>query len=225
MGTLHLPVTNVSRVKNKIAVCGGAGSRSGTFLQFRGSCRNSMGHSPRLGITVFAAAWTMLAAAADAPVVDAVPPANSGGALDNPLARHTLGSLSATRDRPLFTPSRRPPPPPPVVVHAVEAAAPVPPPAIVLLGIVLEDDAPRALVRADGAKTVVRVQVGDEVGGWAVTAIEPRRLELSHDDRSASLELFTSATKGPARPVETRADVLARIRAQELMSDRSQRRR
>ena len=43
----------------------------------------------------------------------------------SPLAAQALDRLSATRERPLFSPTRRPPPPPPAVV-----AAPEPPPQI-----------------------------------------------------------------------------------------------
>src|SRR5215472_15125490 len=59
-------------------------------------------------------------------VADATPapaePAQSG----NPLWRIPLRQLSATRERPLFSPSGHLPPPPPV--HQVAAAPPPPPP-------------------------------------------------------------------------------------------------
>lgn len=46
------------------------------------------------------------------------------------------------------------------------------------------------MVRTDGSEKVVRARVGDEIGGWTVTQIEPRRLFLSKDDRSVSFSLF-----------------------------------
>jgi hypothetical protein len=120
----------------------------------------------------------------------------SSTALANPLASRTLEILSATRERPLFAPSRRAPPPPPSapVVRPVEVAE-VPPPSVVLLGIVTEGSEARAMVRTDGSDKVVRARLGDQIGGWKVTQIEPRRLVLSNDDRSVSFALF--ARMGP----------------------------
>jgi hypothetical protein len=117
--------------------------------------------------------------------------ADASGSVANPLAAHPLDQLSATRERPLFSPSRRPPPPPPpAVVQRVEPPRPVDPPSVVLIGIVAEGGEARALIRTESSSKVVRARLGDEVGSWTVTAIEPRRLTLSHDDRSVSFALF-----------------------------------
>src|SRR5260370_6901414 len=51
-----------------------------------------------------------------------------GAALPSPLAAQPLDRLSATRERPLFSPTRRPPPPPPPVVAAPAPPPPPPPP-------------------------------------------------------------------------------------------------
>jgi hypothetical protein len=119
--------------------------------------------------------------------------ADSSGSLANPLAARPLNQLSATRERPLFSPSRRPPPPPPPsVVQRVEPPKPIDPPNVMLIGIVSEEGEARALIRTDSSNKVVRARLGDEVGSWTVTAIEPRRLTLSHDDRSVSFALFAS---------------------------------
>ena len=127
--------------------------------------------------------------------------------LTNPLSSWSLDRLSATRERPLFAPSRRPPPPPPPppVARRIEAPPP-PPPNVVLLGIVTEEDGARAMVRADGSSKVVRARLGDEIGGWKVTLIEPRRLTLTSDDRSVSFALFArtgsknAAVRAPTEP-------------------------
>jgi hypothetical protein len=120
----------------------------------------------------------------------APPDPQSDATLANPLASWPLDRLSATRDRPLFAPSRRPPAPPPApVVRSVEAA-PAPPPSVVLLGIVTEANGARAMVRTDASDKVLRARLGDDIGGWKVTQIEPRRLVLSSDDRSVSFSLF-----------------------------------
>jgi hypothetical protein len=110
---------------------------------------------------------------------------------DNPLAAQSLERLSATRDRPLFSPSRRPvPPPPPPVEQAPAVAAPLPPPNVTLFGIVVDDEGARAIVRS-GSDKVDRVQIGDHIHGWTVSQIEGRRLVLSLDGRFATFTLFS----------------------------------
>jgi general secretion pathway protein N len=112
----------------------------------------------------------------------------------NPLWAVTLDQLPVTRDRPLFSPSRRPPPRP--QAPRVETVAAVPPPAarqppsVVLLGIVTDADGTWALIRAGGADKITPARLGDEIAGWKVSEIETRRLVLSSDDRSVSFALF-----------------------------------
>jgi hypothetical protein len=113
------------------------------------------------------------------------------GILANPLQAQLLDRLSATRDRPLFSPSRRPPPPPPPPVERVpEAAAPPPPPNVTLFGIVVDGDRARAIV-SSGTGKMARVQIGDDVGEWKVSQIEGRRLVLALDGRLATFTLFS----------------------------------
>ena len=110
-------------------------------------------------------------------------------ALGNPLQTLSLDRLSTTRDRPLFSSDRRPPaPPPPPVERAPEP--PPAPPDVALLGIVVDGERTRAIVRA-GTEKIERVQIGDDISGWKVSQIEGRRLLLSLDDRSATFTLFS----------------------------------
>jgi general secretion pathway protein N len=112
--------------------------------------------------------------------------------LSNPLEAQSLDRLSATRDRPLFSPSRRPPPPPPPVAELPAASAPPPPPPpnVRLFGIVIDGEGARAIVRS-GTEKVDRVQIGDNIGGWQVSQIEGRHLVLSLDGRFAKFTLFS----------------------------------
>jgi general secretion pathway protein N len=115
--------------------------------------------------------------------------------LDNPLAAQTLDRLSATRDRPLFSPTRRPPPPPPVArVEPAPPAPPPPPPNVVLIGVVMDSEETRAVVRA--TDKILRLQIGDDVGGWKVAQIDSRKLVLSLDDRFATFMLFANERNG-----------------------------
>jgi hypothetical protein len=111
-------------------------------------------------------------------------------ALVSPLAARPLDALPATRDRPLFSPSRRPPAPPPVVV--MPQAPPPSPPSVTLFGVVMDANEARAIVQAGSAKQVRRVRIGDDIDGWKVTQIEQRRLVLSLDGRVATFTMFGS---------------------------------
>jgi hypothetical protein len=146
--------------------------------------------------------------------------------LANPLAAQALDSLTATRERPLFSPSRRPPPPPPAAVQRT-APKPIDPPRIVLLGIVTEGGEARAVLRAGSSSKVVRARLGDDVGSWTVTQIEPRRLTLSHDDRTVTYALFAgnSAKNAAQRPPPAAAEVPVQTVAESRTNRRSGQRR
>lgn len=49
----------------------------------------------------------------------------------------------------------------------------------------------------------MRVRIGDDVGGWKVDRIEPRRLVLTLGERTVDFSLFSAAAKAvkPADPV------------------------
>lgn len=113
--------------------------------------------------------------------------------LANPLAAQPLDLLSATLDRPLFSPSRRPPPAPPSIVQApAPAALPSSPPTVVLLGVVMDGETARAVVRAGADKRLLRAQMGDDIDGWKVAQIDGRKVVLaSEDGRFATYRLFT----------------------------------
>jgi hypothetical protein len=153
---------------------------------------------------------TTLALALSAPAA-AQSAGEPGSGLANPLAGLSLEMLSATRDRPLFAPTRRPPapppppaepPPPPAVAEAPVQEPPPPPapppepPAVTLFGVVAEAGGARAIVRGP-ANENLRLRVGDKIGDWAVTQIDPRRIVLSLGDRSETFSLFN---KGPDKP-------------------------
>lgn len=125
-----------------------------------------------------------------------VPPAHAqtgpSAALDNPVAALSLDQLSATRDRPLFTPSRRAPQP--LIVSSVRPPAPppppTPPPKIELQGTILNADDSLAVVVSSADNQTMRLRLGDEVGGWKVIVIDQRKLVLAHDERVAEFTMF-----------------------------------
>lgn len=172
------------------------------------------------------AAWSF-ASASTLPAAEVAQtiPDSPNRALDNPLASFSLDRLQATRDRPLFAPSRRPPPLP-VARQVVEPVVILPPPNMVLFGIVADHTGARAVLRSGGSGKVIPARIGDEIEGWKVTQIEPRRLVLTDHDRSVSFALFAGRdANGPATsgPTIMPAHVAAETPVQE-MTDRRRRR-
>jgi len=139
--------------------------------------------------------WSLSAIAADVPTGTAAP---SDAAFVNPLAAHPIAAFAATRERPLFSPTRRPPPRPvaadaprPVAVPP-SPAPPSAPPSMALFGTIIGLNGARALIRTGDAPKIVEVAAGDEVGGWTVNRIDKRHLVLSLGERLATFELFGS---------------------------------
>ena len=154
------------------------------------------------------AAFAPKAEAASAPptegtVVDAVgfsgaPNARDPGAKSragNPLWTVPLSALSATRDRPLFSASRRPPT---VVVPIVapppqkqEALAPPPPerPLLTLIGPILSRAASVAMLQGSNADAISRLRLGEENDGWRVRGIGLRSIVVEKGEESVELNL------------------------------------
>jgi general secretion pathway protein N len=111
------------------------------------------------------------------------------------VAKIKLEDLSQTRDRPLFSPSRRPPPPtieapPPAVPVMAEAKPPAnEPPPFDLVGVVVGGDARFVLLANHGGGAVSRLRPGDEQDGWRVGEISTRSVVLEREGREESLAL------------------------------------
>ncbi len=123
----------------------------------------------------------------------------------NPLAALQLETLAATRDRPLFSPTRRPPPPP------VEVAAPAPapstepvlakptepePPPFDLVGVVVGEVNSYVLLRNRTSNEVVRLRQGDAQDGWRVGQVSLRSAVLERDGRIEQLAIAPPAATG-----------------------------
>jgi hypothetical protein len=127
----------------------------------------------------------------------------------NPLWAMPLKDLSQTRDRPIFTPSRRPPPPP-----AVERPyTPPPPPPVAtkpppepltlsLVGTIAGDSDGVALFAEKGSQEVVRLRTGEAHQGWILRSVHGREAMLEKGDRKETVTLpapgDTAATGAPA---------------------------
>src|SRR5262249_38871034 len=95
----------------------------------------------------------------------------------NPLWALPLAQLSITRDRPIFSPSRRPPPPAtPTYVAPVAVRTPPKPveperPTITLLGTILGSTESIGIFFNPATRDIVRLRVGEDHEGWALRSI------------------------------------------------------
>jgi len=122
-------------------------------------------------------------------VVERPPP---GG---NPLWVLPLKQLSITRDRPIFSPSRRPPPPAtPSYVAPVAVRTPQKPkeperPSITLLGTILGSSESIGVFLNPATRDVVRLRLGEDHEGWALRSVKTREVTLVKDRERVVLEL------------------------------------
>ena len=113
---------------------------------------------------------------------------------DNPLWAVPLSTLTATRDRPLFSASRRPPAPPAAAPPVVQVRAPAPRPAepqrpnMSLVGTVAGGEG-IAIFVDQTTQTVIRLRTGEGHGGWVLRAVGTREVTLQNDHYTATLVL------------------------------------
>jgi hypothetical protein len=126
----------------------------------------------------------------------------SGG---NPLWSIPISSLSATRERPIFSASRRPPAPPTPPVPVAEAPPPPPPtaepeqPPFTLLGTAISKPQSVALILDQMTRNLVRLHVGEAVSGWYLRSVDLRTMTLEKNSQTVTLSL-PAPTSAPASP-------------------------
>jgi general secretion pathway protein N len=106
-----------------------------------------------------------------------------------------LTKLSGTRDRPLFSPSRRPSPP---LVASEPAPAPPPPPPqkkeiqpppLSLVGTIASDEEGFGIFLDHATKQAIRLKIGEDYQGWRLRAIQGRQVSMEKDQQTAVLTL------------------------------------
>jgi hypothetical protein len=128
----------------------------------------------------------------------------------NPLWAIPLSALTATRTRPLFTPSRRAPAP---VVASVPVAVPRPPPApppavpqhpnLTLVGTVAGENEGMAVFIDTATRDTVRLRTGEGHSGWILQSVERRAATLQKGEQTETLAMpKPTDTQAPA-PVVT----------------------
>jgi general secretion pathway protein N len=120
------------------------------------------------------------------------PPRTQAG---NPLWAVPLSSLTVTRERPLFSASRRPPPAPVAARPVVQAPAPPQPrpsgpqrPSLSLVGTVAGAEG-IAIFIDQSNQSVVRLRTGEGHDGWVLRTVGPREVTLQNDRDTAILAL------------------------------------
>ena len=122
----------------------------------------------------------------------------------NPLWGIPLKQLSATRDRPIFSPSRRPPPTataPTVAMVSAPVAQPKQPdrPQLVLVGTIVNGDDGFAIFTDQTTKVPLRIRMGTEYQGWFLRAIKAGSATLQKDQEVAVLA-FVKPSEQKAAP-------------------------
>lgn len=126
----------------------------------------------------------------------------------NPLWAIPLARLTASRDQPLFAPSRRPAPP---LEMARPAPVPVGPPPkppepekpqLSLLGTVAGSRERIGLFIDSVSKEVLRLKAGENHQGWTLRNVRPRQVELAKGLDNTILDLAPPDLKpGPSGPM------------------------
>ena len=104
-----------------------------------------------------------------------------------------MSALSVTRDRPIFSGSRRPPAPPAPPMPVAEA--PPPPPAapeqppLTLVGTAIGKPQNVALILNQTTRTLVRLHVGEEAAGWYLRSVDARTMTLEKASQQVTLSL------------------------------------
>jgi hypothetical protein len=174
-----------------------------------------------VGIALLGNPKAQIAIAAPSAVLD--PAEKSPGAIDldlnsdisrqgqkpqigNPLWGIPLGTLSATRDRPIFSPSRRPPQPVTVAAPYIAPPQPITKPAgpttplLTLIGTVVGENESIGVFIDQTTKDLVRLKTGDSQAGWSLRSIRGREVSFENGGQTVTLTLPKPSEEQPAEP-------------------------
>ena len=105
----------------------------------------------------------------------------------NPLWSISLASLPATRERPIFSPSRRPPP-------VALKTTPIQPPSkaqppFILVGAIAGESEGIAIFLDGATNGIIRLKTGESHAGWTLQTVKAREAVLQHEQRTIVVEL------------------------------------
>jgi hypothetical protein len=116
----------------------------------------------------------------------------------NPLWVIPLASLTATRERPIFSPSRRPYP---VAGLASAQSSPLPVveqsnrPPFALVGAIVGEGNDIAILLDETTKGIVRLNTGENYSGWTLQFVRGREATLQRNHQTAILALRNPPAK------------------------------
>ncbi|MBO0738038.1 MAG: general secretion pathway protein GspN [Alphaproteobacteria bacterium] len=156
-----------------------------------------------------------------------VPPAQSGASkpdaesparTGNPLWALPLKQLSVTRERPLFSPSRRPPPPAaPTTITPVAVRQPIKAPeperlTASLVGTIIGPDDQIGVFLDTGTQSIVRLRVGEDHRGWVLRLVKAREVTLvKNGEQAMTLELRRADEAAPTLAVPASPPVISAL--------------
>jgi general secretion pathway protein N len=151
----------------------------------------------RAGSPATLAVWTHPAVRDLTQVVTAPPapaPAPERALSANPLWAIPLTALSGTRDRPIFSPSRRPSASAVAPAAAPKVAAVPKPrererPQLSLVGTIASGDEGFGIFLDQSTKAPLRLKVGEDFQGWKLRSVQGREAILEKDQLVYTLEL------------------------------------
>jgi hypothetical protein len=130
----------------------------------------------------------------------------------NPLWAIPLTALSGTRDRPIFSATRRPPAPAVAPAAAPKvAAAPKPRererPQLNLVGTIAGGDEGFGIFLDQSTKAALRLKVGEDYQGWKLRSVQGREATLEKDQQVFTLELPQPGFGPTPASIEVRNEV------------------
>jgi general secretion pathway protein N len=140
------------------------------------------------------------------------PPAAERPLSANPLWAIPLTALSGTRDRPIFSATRRPPAPAVAPAAAPKvAAAPKPRererPQLNLVGTIAGGDEGFGIFLDQSTKAALRLKVGEDYQGWKLRSVQGREATLEKDQQVFTLELPQPGFGPTPASIEVRNEV------------------
>jgi general secretion pathway protein N len=128
----------------------------------------------------------------------------------NPLWAIPLTALSGTRDRPIFSASRRPPLSAAVAPAATQAAAAPKPreperPQLSLVGTIASGDEGFGIFLDQSTREALRLKIGEDYQGWRLRSVQGREATLEKDQQAVTLalpqiEVSNELSPAPATP-------------------------
>ena len=113
----------------------------------------------------------------------------------NPLQHIPMTSLAATRERPIFSPTRRPSSLPLPAQVAIAPSVDSGRPNFSLVGAISGEHEDIAILRDETTKAIVRLRTGESHSGWTLQMAKGREVTLQKSGKTAIVTLPNPASK------------------------------